>query len=399
MNKPFICSMLDQDLYKLSMQQAVLQLYPNALAKYVFIDRGERTEWTPEFDKLLASEIEQMRDLRLLPEELMWLRKYCPYLKEWYLQYLKNYEFDPDEVRRSYAGGGLSMWIEGPWHKTILWEVPLLAAISEAYFKTMDTQWRGDDVKAFRARSALKATKMDRTGTMFADFGTRRRRSFDTQRMAVETFKPARSFVGTSNVHLARCFGVRPIGTMAHEWIMGISALRGLRHANRYALEDWVRIYDGKLGIALTDTYGLTAFLNDFGTHMAKLFDGVRHDSGSPLIFMRKVCEHYRGLGINPLTKTIVFSDGLTIDDAQVLSNVCDGHVGCSFGIGTHLTNDFPGSPALNIVIKLREMNGIPVVKLSDSPGKEMGDASALAEAEYVFRGQRIHTSAEETKR
>lgn len=372
------------------MAQAVLQLFPDAYAKYTFTDRGNQTGWTDAFDLVLTREVGRMRDLRLSPEELMWLRKYCPYLKEWYLQYLKNYAFDPSEVHWGYTDNKLWMRIEGPWHKTILWEVPLLAAISEAYFSTVDVKWRGDDVKAFKARSALKATKMDRTGTMFADFGTRRRRSFDTQLSAVETFAPARSFVGTSNVHLARAFGVRPIGTMAHEWIMGISAIRGLRHANRYALEDWVKVYDGKLGIALTDTYGLKAFLGDFGTHMAKLFDGVRHDSGSPLVFIKDMCRHYKQLGINPLTKTIVFSDGLTVSDAQVLSNVCDGHIGCSFGIGTHLTNDFPGSPALNIVIKLREMNGIPVVKISDSPGKEMGDASALAEAEYVFRGKSI---------
>jgi nicotinate phosphoribosyltransferase len=389
-DQPAIRSLLDNDLYKFTMQQAVLQLFPNSQAKYTFTDRGGRTDFNEAFKLELVHSIAAIGDLRLQPEELMWLRRRCPYLKEWYLQYLRNYQFDSSDVGWSITDGQLSMWVTGPWYKTILWEVPLLAIVSEAYFKTVDVSWRGDDVKDFRGRTALKGARLESSGSHFADFGTRRRRSFEIQRAAVEELKHSRAFVGTSNVHLAQSFGVRPIGTMAHEWVMGISAIRGLRHANRYALEDWVKVYDGRLGIALTDTYGLDAFLSDFGVHLSKLFDGVRHDSGSPLKFASVMAGHYKKMGVDPRTKTIVFSDGLDVSSAQILSNICDGRIGCSFGIGTHLTNDFPDSPALNIVMKLRELDGIPVVKLSDSPGKEMGEASALAEAEYVFHGKQI---------
>ena len=388
----YIKSLLDNDLYKFTMQQAVLELYPGAQVEYVFTDRDDLSSWGHDFGLELTRQLDAMRGLRLEPEELMWLRKHCPYLKEWYLQYLKNYEFDPSEVSWSLIDQKLKIVIRGAWHKTILWEVPLLAIISEAYFNTMDTSWKTIQGvrKDFKARSAMKALSMERTGCSFADFGTRRRRSADFHRDLVETMAGNRAFMGTSNVALARHFGVSPIGTMAHEWIMGVSALRSLRHANRCALDDWVDVYRGRLGIALTDTYGLDAFLSDFNVKHAKLFDGVRHDSGSPLTFVSKVVNWYRKLGVNPMTKTAVFSDGLDVSMCQNLANICDDNIRFSFGIGTYLTNDFPDSPALNIVIKLRNVNGIDVVKLSDSPGKEMGSPSALAEAEYVFRGKQI---------
>ena len=199
-----------------------------------------------------------------------------------------------------------------------------------------------------------------------------------------------KGFVGTSNVYLAMKYGVKPIGTMAHEWIQGHCVLGGIRHANRYALDAWTRVYRGNLGIALTDTYGTNAFLEDFDTYLAKLFDGVRHDSGDPFRFVDKIVAHYKKLGINPRSKTIVFSDNLKPTTCIALLHYCeDNDICCSFGIGTNFTNDFPLSPlkALNMVIKLVRLNGIPVVKLSDDLGKIIGDPDMVRVIRYLYLG------------
>jgi len=177
---------------------------------------------------------------------------------------------------------------------------------------------------------------------------------------------------------------VKPIGTMAHEWIMGVSALEGLRHANRFALHKWKDVYKADLGIALTDTFGSDAFWEDFDLELAKVYDGVRHDSGDPLIFGEMAIKHYESLGIDPKSKTIVFSDGLNVDKALEIQKFFEGRIKTSYGIGTHFTNDFE-TPALSMVIKLRSIDGIPVVKLSDESGKETGDERALEIANWTF--------------
>jgi nicotinate phosphoribosyltransferase len=226
---------------------------------------------------------------------------------------------------------------------------------------------------------------MRREYASFAEFGTRRRRSYAIQDKVIQAFQTYGGFNGTSNVHFAMKYNLKPIGTMAHEWIMGVSALEGLRHANFHALQNWVRVYNADLGIALTDTFGTPAFFKNFNMRLAKLYDGVRHDSGDPFEFADKVIEHYKSLGIDPMSKVIVFSDGLNVEKCLEIAKYCNGKIRFSFGIGTHFTNDFEGSPALNMVIKIWMCDGVHVVKLGDGTGKTMGDPDAVRVAQWTF--------------
>lgn len=378
-----ITSILDNDLYKLTMQQAVLELYPDAWVTYEFINRRPTDRFNREFFGALSDAVPEMSRLQLRHDERTFLQEHCPYLKPAYLDYLANYRYDPSEIdARLDEQHGLRIEIRGPWHRAILWEVPLLAMISELHGRHVDTGWTGDGQTE---KIAAKSDALRRAGCMFADFGTRRRRNYATQELVVRTLRANPRFVGTSNVHLAHRHELRPIGTMAHEWIMAHSVLGGLRHANRFALHAWCRIYNAQLGIALTDTYTSRAFFDDFDAYYARLYDGVRQDSGSPLEFADQAIEHYRQLRIDPTTKTIVFSDGLTPESAARLNDHCDGRIRCAFGIGTNLTNDFAGSPPLNIVIKLASVDGAPVVKLTDDPAKATGRPDALRVARWTF--------------
>lgn len=377
-------SILDDDLYKFTMQQAILKQYPDAVATYKFINRGPQ-RFTEEFLKSLDESIYHMKFLVLTSYDKNWLKINVPFLAPWYLEFLSTYRYNPAQVKISLTeDNNLSLDISGPWHQTVLWEVKLMALISELYFQDKSIESREQQLK----KNKDKAGKLLDSKCYFADFGTRRRRSWEVQKQLIfdftETFgknNPMPSyynFVGTSNVHLAMFFNCKPIGTMAHEWIQAISVLESMNHPNRFMLEKWAEVYDGNLGIALTDTYGTKSFFQDFDTKYSKLFDGVRQDSGDPFVFAEKAVAHYNSKNIDTRSKTIVFSDSLTVDKAIELQNHCD-HLGirCSFGIGTHFTNDFE-EPPLNMVIKLTSINGQPVVKLSDDAGKETGDPETI---------------------
>lgn len=377
-----IRSMLDNDLYKLTMQKAVLAHCPSVPVKYTFINRRPEGKFTDDFIYYFYRQLEEMSKLQLTDDEANWLCQRCPWLGIEYIAFLRGFRFDHNEVSAKLEDGELRLEIGGTWDRTILWEVPLMAIISELFFLYCDNNWK-HDIEAQYTLARAKADKLE--GIHWADFGTRRRRNFETQNVVVQAMANYETFFGTSNVYLAKQWGVRPIGTMAHEWIMGISALEGLRHANRYALRIWSQVYDGDLGIALTDTFGTKAFYEDFDGYLARLFDGVRHDSGDPIIFADNTIGHYQSLGIDPKTRVIVFTDGLTTDDALRIADYCKGRVRCSFGIGTHFTNDYEGSRPLNMVIKLAECNGVPVVKLSDVPSKAIGDRDAKRVAEWTF--------------
>ena len=380
-----ITSILDNDLYKFTMQQAVLELHPDAEVTYQFINRCPSDRFNQEFFRALREAVEQMPRLQLQDDARLFLQKQCPYLKPAYLDYLKSYRYRPDEVDARLDGqGDLSIAVEGPWHRTILWEVPLLALVSELHGRHVDANWTCDGQVE---KIANKSNTLRRAGCTFADFGTRRRRNYATQELVVGGLRKNPGFMGTSNVHLAHVYGLKPIGTMAHEWIMAHSVLAGLRHANRFALEAWYTVYHGALGIALTDTYGTAAFFDDFDAYYAGLYDGVRQDSGCPFEFTDRAVEHYQRLRIDPATKTIVFSDGLTPESAARLKNHCGDRIRCAFGIGTNLTNDFEGSKALDIVIKLDSVEGIPVAKLTDDPAKATGQRDALRVAKRTFLG------------
>lgn len=392
-----IQSILDTDLYKLTMQQAILSQFPHAQAEYVFNNRDKSFVFglekatpsdfsTDEFLCELKDSIAWLSELGLTQEEEIWLRDNCRFLKPAYLEYLRNYRFNPDELEIINHNGDLQIHIRGPWHSTVLWEVPLMAIISELYFKHVDTDWKWDR-EAYQCKTGDKADVIQKG---FAEFGTRRRRSYEVQDAVVDILAAGNECVGTSNVHLAMKYGMKPIGTMAHEWISAVAILDAMNHPNRAMMARWNKVYKGDLGIALTDTFGSDSFFRDFDLHWAKLYDGVRHDSGDPLEFADKVIAHYKKLNIDPMSKVIIFSDGLNAEKAAEIRAYCAGKIKCSFGIGTNLTNDFKdqGSKALNIVIKLWSINGRPAVKLSDVPTKAIGDRDAVRVMRWIHGGQ-----------
>jgi nicotinate phosphoribosyltransferase len=395
--KKIINSLLDQDLYKFTMQQAVLELFPQAVVKYRFMNRGKQ-RFNDEFLSELKNQVyNYLPQLSLSKDEYLWSKSNIPYFKPQFLEYLKNYRFKPEEISHLSldAENNLELEISGTWHSSILWEVVLMALISEVYFDVVDTDWSYDGQEGL---AYDKYKRLTRNGCSFADFGTRRRRSHKSQDIAIKIFVAAQkelggnSFVGTSNVHLAMKYGVKPIGTTAHEWTMGNSVLEGLRNADYYALHNWVRVYNTELGDALTDTYGLKSFLRNFNRRLSMMYRGIRHDSGSPYLFTDKMVHHYKQLNIYPMSKLASFSDNLNVDKAIDIKKYCEEKIQCSFGIGTHFTNDFENSPALNMVIKLWKVNGIPVVKLGDDVGKEMGEPNAVAVAKWTHYGTPVIT-------
>ena len=315
--KQIITSLLDTDFYKLTMQQAVLELFRNTQVEYKFKNRGEQ-KFNQSFLTELVKQVQSMSTISLSNTEYSWIKENIPFFTPAYLEYLKNYRFDPSEVSISLnTENDIVIDIKGSWHSTILWEVPLMALISELYFKLIeDSEWGNMSPIEVYNRASNKSKRMQSKKATFADFGTRRRRSHAVQDKVIKGLIVYNTFVGTSNVFFAMKYGLKPIGTMAHEWIMGVSALEGLRHANYHALQDWVRVYNADLGIALTDTFGTPSFFNNFNIRLAKLYDGVRHDSGDPFVFADSVISHYKKLGIIPRSKVIVFSDGLNIEKA-----------------------------------------------------------------------------------
>ncbi len=381
-------SLFDNDLYKFTMLQAVLKQCPGTPVKYVFSNRRPEGKFNIKFLDALKEQLKGMGTMKATQKELDTFEQVCPFFSPSFFSYLKTHRFNPqDQISMWVDGpaGELHLSIDGAWEETILWEVPLLYTISELYFRMCDTDW-DFDINSQQNRLLRKALTLK--DCKYADFGTRRRRNYKMQDMVVDTLSLSNGFVGTSNVHLAMKHNVRPIGTMAHEWIMAMSVLKGMRHANKAALTAWSEIFHGDLGIALSDTFGSEPFFGDFDGLLARLFDGVRQDSGDPETFGDRAIAHYEQLSINPMSRTIVFSDGLTAEKAAEINRIFSGRIGVSFGIGTHFTNDFPGSPALNIVIKMSECNGVPVVKLSDSNGKAIGDPDALRVARWIFEGQ-----------
>ncbi|MHA6480293.1 nicotinate phosphoribosyltransferase [Stutzerimonas sp. KH-1] len=385
-----IQSLLDTDFYKLTMMQAVLHHYPNAEVEWAFRSRSGE-DLRPYLDDI-REQIEALAELQMTPEELAYLER-IPYMQPDFIRFLGLFRFDLRYLRLDVEDGELVIHLRGPWLHVILFEVPLLAIISEVrnrarYSQVSLTQARDRlDEKLAWLRS--QAGEQELTTFTLADFGTRRRFSFAVQEMVVERLRcdfPGR-FVGTSNVHLARTLDVKPMGTMAHEWIMAHQQLGPrLIDSQIAALDCWVREYRGALGIALTDCITMDAFMRDFDLYFAKLFDGLRHDSGDPLVWAEKAIAHYRRLGIDPRTRQLIFSDGLDFAKALQIHRALAGRSNPSFGIGTGLTCDIPGVEPTNMVIKMTACNGQPVAKISDSPGKTMcRDEAFVGYLRHVF--------------
>lgn len=373
----------DTDLYKFTMQQAVIQHFPELKVRYRFTDRTNR-KYPDGFAHRVVFEVHKMKEIMLRESEEKYLRT-LPFLTDLYVDFLRGYRYDPDELSITQDDEGhLIIEIEGYWYKTILWEVPLMALISELYFEELTEKKREKgELDLYSDTNQMndqkKAELMVRHNAYYADFGSRRRFSFGNQERVIKNMVThgKHCFVGTSNIYFAMKYGLKPIGTMAHEWIMGIAAVYGYKMSNDIAFKRWTKTYGGDLGIALTDTFTTPVFFDSFNMKLSKLFDGMRHDSGNPYDFADKCIAHYKSKGIDPMTKVLVFSDGLTVTDAVKIKEYCVGKIKCSFGIGTHFTNDV-GETSLNIVIKISEVfvkgHWIPAVKLSDNVGKNTGD-------------------------
>jgi nicotinate phosphoribosyltransferase len=374
-DSPILYSLLDDDLYKINMGSVVFHLFPNAWVTYKFINRG-KTKFPKGFATELNHQIQMASALQMSKLEEFWLQS-IPYMRRTYVEWLAGYQLDPNEVVVMQNGDDVSITVTGWWYRTIHWEVKLMAMISELYYRMTGQYMAGD----WALRIEKKAKKLSGAGCHWIDFGTRRRYSYEVQKAVVDIMKGYPGFLGTSNPHLAMKFGVTPHGTYAHESVMAMQALYGARSANKMWMRHWSEHFDGNVGVALTDTFTTEKFLEDFGSYEARLFDGVRQDSGDPNAWALKMISHYKKLGIPTSNKRFVFSDGLDDDKYIAIEKTFRLSAQCVGGIGTFLTNDV-GVPALNMVIKMTSADfgkgAVDVVKLSDNIGKHTGSVDAI---------------------
>ncbi|HFC8517815.1 nicotinate phosphoribosyltransferase [Neisseria weaveri] len=393
---PIIRSLLDTDLYKFTMLQVVLHQFPQAHGVYEFRCRNNDQTAYPlaEIQADLERELDALCEVQFTADELDYLRS-LRYIKSDFVDYLELFRLKRRFIKvNADEQGRLHIRVEGPIIQAMFFEIFVLAIVNELYFRRLETPEvlaegeRRLQAKADRLRELAQMQNPQDPPFLISDFGTRRRYNLAWQEHVVRTLHEAAPEIlrGTSNVYLAKKLGITPIGTMAHEFLQAFQALDvRLRDFQTAALEAWVHEYRGDLGIALTDVVGMDAFLRDFDLYFAKLFDGLRHDSGDPYVWGDKAYMHYKKLKIDSRTKMLTFSDGLDIDKSWALHQYFKDRFKTSFGIGTNLTNDF-GHTTLNIVLKLVECNGQSVAKLSDSPGKTMTDNDTfLAYLRQVF--------------
>ena len=387
---PVIESLLDTDLYKLTMMQAVLHQHPAAEAVYRFRCRTPGVDLSGHIDEISA-EIDALCTLRFTREELDWLRG-LRFMKPDFVDFLGLFRLDRKYLRlraSSAEQGGIELEASGPWLHTILFEVPLLAIVSEVHMRhAAGADVRGEGLRRLKDKAGRLRDAVGYEDCRITDFGTRRRysRAWHDRLIPRLVQGLGEKFAGTSNVDLARRHGLVAQGTMAHEWLQAYQALGPrLRDSQVAAFEGWAREYRGDLGIALTDVIGLDAFVRDFDMYFCKLFDGMRHDSGDPVEWGERLIAHLAANKVDPRTKIFVFSDGLDIEEVMRLYAHFKGRCLMSFGVGTNLTNDLGPKP-LSIVMKMVRCNGQPVAKLSDSPGKTMcDDPGYLAYLRQVF--------------
>ncbi|WP_067702900.1 MULTISPECIES: nicotinate phosphoribosyltransferase [unclassified Erwinia] len=383
-DSPILTTLLDTDAYKLHMQQAVFHRYQNVPVVAEFRCRGD--DLLGIYADEIREQIDMMRTLALTGDEANYLAE-LPFFKMDYLTWLKQFRYDPSQVRVRNHHGKLDIRISGSWLEVIMWEVPLLALISEVVHRHrspgVQTAMAVDRLNSKLADFSRLTDSMDMSRFKLMDFGTRRRFSGDVQRAIVSTLKQHVPWlVGSSNYDVARSLALPPVGTQAHEWFQAHQQISPvLANSQRAALQAWLDEYPDNLGIALTDCITMDAFLRDFGQTFANRYQGLRHDSGDPVEWGEKAIAHYETLGIDPKTKTLVFSDNLDLAKAVDLYAHFGQRADVIFGIGTRLTCDIPQVKPLNIVIKLVECNGKPVAKLSDSPGKTICQDKAFVRA------------------
>ena len=394
-----ITSLLDTDLYKFTMMQAVLHQFPGAQVEYKFKCRNPGVQLAPYVQEI-RDEVRALCQLQFQEAELAYLRS-LRFVKSDFVDFLSLFRLNEKYITITPLDNGeIDISIKGPWLHVIPFEIPVLAIVNEVYFRNtqpmpdfMEGRRRLDEKIALLRGEGLEGLKI-------ADYGTRRRFSrawheevlrvlcakLGTGAQRPEPGHGPGQFAGTSNVLYAMRLGITPLGTMAHEFLQACQALGPrLRDSQIFGLEAWAKEYRGDLGIALSDVYGMEAFLRDFDLYFCKLFDGARHDSGDPFVWGERMLEHYRKNRVDPLNKTLIFSDALTIPRTIELYQRFHGRCQLAFGIGTNLTNDLGYEP-LQVVIKMTRCNGQPVAKLSDTPGKSMcDDQKYLAYLRQVF--------------
>jgi nicotinate phosphoribosyltransferase len=394
-----ITSLLDTDLYKFTMMQVVLHQFPGAQVEYKFKCRNPGINLAP-YAAEIREEIRSLCQLHFSDAELAYLRG-MRFIKSDFVDFLGLFRLNDKYITITpQPNGELDISVKGPWLHTILFEIPVLAIVNEVYFRNTQKMPRLQDGRK-RLDAKIDLLHADGLAELkIADYGTRRRfsKAWHEEVLRVLSAKlgtdPARvpvgQFAGTSNVLFAMKLGLTPLGTMAHEYLQAAQAIGPrLRDSQIFAFESWAREYRGDLGIALSDVYGMSAFLRDFDMYFCKLFDGARHDSGDPFEWGERMIAHYAGNRVDPKTKILIFSDGLTVPRTIELYQRFRGRCMLAFGIGTNLTNDLGDAPdhvPLQIVMKLVKCNGQPVAKLSDTPSKNMcEDEKYLAYLRQVF--------------
>lgn len=380
--KPIIVSLLDTDLYKFNMDQVIFHKHTDLTGEYIFKCRNENVRFTPEMVQEINEQIDHLCSLHFTGEELDYLRS-IRFIKNDYVEFLRLYHPLRDYVQcRLNPDGTLDLTVTGPMFSAMQFEIYLLEIVNEVYFRF---SYDYDTLVASARRRLQEKIRAFRSGKYtfrFSEFGCRRRLSREWQDEVIRTFlqEAPEALGGTSNVFLAMKYGITPIGTYAHEYVQmyqGIESIP-LAFTNLQAMQDWYEEYQGDNGIALTDTITTDLFLLDFTRSYVNNFTGVRHDSGDPYKWGEKIIRHYQKYGVDPRTKTLLFSDSLDFDRAQKLYDYFSAFTKVAFGIGTYVSNDTDEEP-LNIVIKLQYVNGKPVAKLSDTLGKEM-----CADPEYL---------------
>ena len=379
--KQIITSLLETDLYKISMGQAIYHQYSDYKTTWTFKCRNTDVFFTPEMVEEIKRQIKLYCSLSFTEDELEYLNNikwikgsYVDFLRLWKPRY-EDFHFSTDDPT------GLSLEATGTWLNTSMYEIPTLAIVNEVYFR-MAYDYK-KLFRSFKKRLAAKKKKLlnnEYSIGNFSEFGLRRRLSAEAQELAVKELaevtwnRCSSNCVGTSNIYLAKKYNLIPVGTMAHEWIMCVGQgnhRHNPSYSNYYSLNSWVKEYGVQNGTALTDTITTDCFLRDFGLTFATLFSGVRHDSGDPIEWGEKMIAHYKRLNIDPTTKTLLFSDSLNFEKASAIYEHFKGRCRVAFGIGTYIAND-TDERALNIVMKVTRCNGQDVAKISDTPGKGM---------------------------
>ena len=384
--KQIINHFTDNDLYTFSCQYYIMQQYPRAEVEYTFIDRNN-TEYPAGFSDLLQEQVNYMENVIITDEEIDFMATRCVWLPLWYFTFLRGYRFNPNEVHISQdAEGHLEITIRGKWFSTIMWEMPLLSCISEI-MHILNGDRERYDMEAERQKVVEKSKRIFSSGLVFGDMGTRRRFSFDHQKMVLETMKEVYNsqswpgvFTGSSNVWLAMKLNLIPLGTLSHQIISFEEIVSGVFECNYMVMKKFSDVYDGNNGIYLYDCFGDKLFFNNLSKRMAMMYCGLRVDSGNEEEQIEKIIEKYKQLGINPSTKQVVFSNALDVDRCIEIHNYCAGRVQDSYGVGTSLMCDVNGVKPANIVIKLtkgritelREWHDC--VKLSCDQGKTLGN-------------------------